>query len=159
MIILELMLMSFSLLLLSLCYIHLPLKAERNSQACLRFLSRWFSFYTTMEFRNRRRYEWLHERFKKNLLECFWRQQWNGRKHISVDVGLMTSDKDSQSPFFRFVLFELLRLFSHRNGYDIKEDMLSERKEEPIVGSLRLNRRSNWLNSRALLSQFVWTKL
>lgn len=73
-----------------------------------------FLLYTTKEFKNSEKgYEWHHQRLKifKNAFT-------ESSEHISVDVGLMTFDKDSQSPFSH--CFELFTLFVHWNGYDIK---------------------------------------
>lgn len=59
-----------------------------------------------MEFKNRRKgYEWHHQRLE--ICESAFTQNGEMGKHISGDVGLMTSDKDSQSPIRSSLLFEL----------------------------------------------------
>lgn len=69
-------------------------------------------------------------------------------KHISGDVGLMTFDKDSQSPFFFLLFFEVRNVFSLlRNGYDndpsTSKCVVCEDERESYCRLLRLNRKRN----------------
>lgn len=88
------------------------------------------------------------------LLVARRKQQLNtemGRKHISGDVGLMTFDKDSQSPSLLF-LWTSRDVFSMLSKWIWHQSVRAGKGWKGIASAycslLRLNRKRNWLEDK-----------
>lgn len=100
--------------------------------------------------------QWWHQRLKSSSSKVVRKSKLNSEtwgKHISGDVGLMTSDKDSQSSscfyYISLNFFSSLKSFFPLLEMDMTSKSVCVRGGNMsfFQGSLRLNRRRNWLKT------------